>query len=441
MSILVYFFDPYMRFLLGAAYNIQQTLEGFRISSSSFIVRDSTGSIVQSYLSPLEAAMFPFGILLLYSLILVVLVTVTSFILARKKGIVMALLILASPGVASTLRLWPSINYLPDSFEIDGTGILGSAWGVFPLLMIGLLTGWSLIIILSDTFDLKDKFRYYYDHLWYSTAVLAGTFFVSDSGTYETSRELQQANQSARQASLYFLQQVKAYDLHCKIAQFTATASCVWASDVQQILNDYATRNERVFPTGGLKSSAEIYNPLRREFSPKRILKIRSELKAYNDLRCPMKEIGHGIRQFSRSSATCQRPPAIFCTSFPDPLNGRVDKENIGRTVAIASECIVPSLVASRAKQERLGSVVAENSRKKHYRWLFFILFSVVVGGKVANATSRAMEFDKRPERERRRSVRLLKSLWFGAKIGIMLPFNFWVLGLVSVSNHWSNNA
>jgi hypothetical protein len=70
----------------------------------------------------------------------------------------------------------------------------------------------------------------------------------------------------------------------------------------------------------------------------------------------------------------------------------------LSRTVAIASECIIPLLVASRARQEKLKAVVADKARTKHFRWLFFILFSLVAGGKVTNATSRAMELDKRPE-------------------------------------------
>jgi hypothetical protein len=102
--------------------------------------------------------------------------------------------------------------------------------------------------------------------------------------------------------------------------------------------------------------------------------------------------------------------------SFPEPLDGHVDKWALDRTVAIASECIIPSLVASRARQEKLQAVVEDKVRTKHFRWLFFILFSLVVGGKVANATSRAIELDKRPEQEKRRLLKLLRPVWLGPK-------------------------
>ncbi len=129
-------------------------------------------------------------------------------------------------------------------------------------------------------------------------------------------------------------------------------------------------------------------------------------------------------------SGTCQSPPGIFCTSFPDPLDGRIDDKVPIRTVAIASECIVPSLVASQARQEKLGAFVAEKARTKHFRWLFFILFSLIVGGKIANATSRAIELDKRPEQEKQRSLKLLRSICLGAKNGVGLALKVCRAGL-----------
>jgi len=108
------------------------------------------------------------------------------------------LLLLALPGVAVTLGLWPNIPYSPDTLVLRGTGMLGSPWGMFPLVLMGLLTGWSVVLILSDLLDFKDKFRHYYDHFWYSMAVLTGVFFVADSNISVAVRELQQVNQSAR---------------------------------------------------------------------------------------------------------------------------------------------------------------------------------------------------------------------------------------------------
>ena len=87
---------------------------------------------------------------------------------------------------------------------------------MFPLVFMGLLTGWSVVVILSDLLDFKDKFRHYYDHLWYSMAILTCLFFVADSNTSQVAQEFQQGNQLARQASAYLLQQVRDYDLQCQ---------------------------------------------------------------------------------------------------------------------------------------------------------------------------------------------------------------------------------
>jgi hypothetical protein len=373
------------------------------------------------------------GILVLYSFLLVGLIVVAAYVFGRWRGVFTALLLLALPGVAAIFGLWPNINYSPETIVIGGTGTLGSPWGMFPLIFMGLLTGWSLVVILSDLLGFKDTFRHYYDHFWYSMAILTGIFFVTDSNMSDVVRELQQTNQEARQASAYLLQQVRSYDLHCQQSRRArrrsgpeqhppiGTISCAWASDVQQKFNEYATRDERAFVVFGPKSSSEIYSLLDRQLSEQQILTLRHELQAYNNSQCPEKALGGGWGQMARPSATCQSPTAIFCTSYPDPLDGHVDDMTSIRTVAIASECITPSLVASRTRQEKLNAVVADKARTKHFRWLFFILFSLVAGGKVANATSRAIELDKRPEQEKQRLLKLLRSICLGTKNGAEL--------------------
>ena len=87
---------------------------------------------------------------------------------------------MASPGVFNVFGLFPDVNYIPHTSVLRGTGVLGSPWGLLPLLILSLLTGWSLVIILVDIIGLGEKFRHYYDHLWYAMAVLAGLFFVAE---------------------------------------------------------------------------------------------------------------------------------------------------------------------------------------------------------------------------------------------------------------------
>jgi hypothetical protein len=447
------FFQPYTSFLLGAAFSIQQTREGLHSTPPVFLFSgQDQSSLYAEMLWPL------FGALLLYSLLLDGLIVIAAYILGRRRGSLIALFLLALPGIASTFGLWPPINYYPDTFFLRGTGMLGSVWGMFPLVSMGLLTGWSVVVILSDWLDFKDKFRHYYDHLWYSTAILTCLFFVADSNRSQLAQEFQRTDQVVRQASAYLLQQVRDYDLQCQEDPSIGTASCAWAVDVQRKLTDYAMEYERDldFSWWGPKSSAEIYNPFpfERKLSPEQILAIRREIKAYNDSRCPV-ERGKGpldngtwlgaraiewSRQ-SRPSAPCRHLPKSFCASRRDPLDEHGEEDRLSgmfQTVAIASECIIPSLVVWRKQQEKLKAVVTDHDRAKHSRWLFFVLFSLVIGGKIANATSRAMELDKRPEQERRRLVGLLRPVWLGAKNAVRWIINPYIPS-PPVDNHRSS--
>jgi hypothetical protein len=423
-----HFFVPYIQFLLGAAYNIAQIIEGLSPTTLTFVIGGADSRLELGYSVPIE---FIGSMLLLYSFLLVGLIVVAAYILGRWRGAFVALLLLVLPGVASIFGFWPDINYSPATIVLGGHGTLGNPLGMFPLVFMGLLTGWSLVVILSDLLGLKDNFRHYYDHVWYALAILTGVFFVMDSNLADVVRELQETHQESRQASAYLLQQVRTYDLQCQQTRrgrrrsgpqpvpSMSTVSCAWASEVQVLLIDYTTSHTRLFQTFGPKSGSDVYSPparIGRELSPEQILTLRREIQAYNNSQCPIEAHGEGWIRYSRSSGTCQRPPSPFCTAFPEPLDGHVNHNVINRTVAIASECIIPLLVASRARQEKLQTIVEDKTRTKYIRWLFFILLSLVVGGKVANATSRAVELDKRPEEEKRRILKFLRPVWLGPK-------------------------
>jgi hypothetical protein len=423
-----HFFVPYIQFLRGAAYNIAQIIEGLSPTTLTFVIGGADSRLELGYAVPIA---FIAGMLLLYSFLLVGLIVVAAYVLGRWRGAFVALLLLILPGVASVFSFWPNINYSPETIVLGGHGTLGNPLGMFPLVLMGLLTGWSLVVILSDLIGLKDKFRHYYDHVWYALAILTGIFFVMDSNIADVVRELQETHQESRQASAYLLQQVRTYDLQCQQTRrgrrrsgpqplpSKGTVSCAWASEVQELLINYTTSHIRLFQTFGPKSGSDVYSPptrIGRELSPEQILTLRREIQAYNNSQCPIEARGEGWIKYAQPLGTCQRPPSPFCTAFPEPLDGHVDHSVTSRTVAIASECIIPSLIASRARQEKLQAVVEDKTRTKYIRWLVFILLSLVVGGKVANATSRVIELDKRPEQEKRRVLKLLRPVWLGPK-------------------------
>ncbi|MGC3743272.1 hypothetical protein, partial [Pseudomonas aeruginosa] len=80
------------------------------------------------------------------------------------------------------------------SFSIGGVGVLGSVMGLIPLLVMATAAGWSITILLYDTLKLTERFRQYYDHFWFLTALAAAIFFVTDSTANENTKRLAEAS-------------------------------------------------------------------------------------------------------------------------------------------------------------------------------------------------------------------------------------------------------
>lgn len=402
------FLTPYLQFLQGAAYNLHQTLDGLGLSSTNFIESATDGTIQSVYYPAL--AIIPFAAaLVLLALLTLPLLLLAGYILGRKKGVAWIILVLMAPGLMSVFDLMPNLNLAPRAYHVGGTGSLGSALGFIPLSLYGVTLGWCLVVILYDTLNLNDRFRHVYDHFWFLGAVLTGIFFIADSGANKEAQELAELSSANRNASLYLLNQVRAYEAYCSEKGLTKTASCRWASRVQQQLNDYAVYHHKIYKEFGPRSSRDIYMSSSRRISDGEIFQIRSEINSYNDERCPVKSLGGGVSLLTPSSGICQRVPANYCTAFPDPPEDFIDKYISARTVALASECILPTLAAHRLQLEKIIAIAAENERAKHYRWLFFVVFSVILGGKIANSTTRVVDMDNRERKERRRVVSLLR--------------------------------
>lgn len=409
MGILYRFLYPYVQFAAGAGWNIEQTFEGLGWVSSNFITRDANGHIIESYWSPWQMATGFTFLLLVYCSLLAIPMLVSAYVIGRKRGILIAFALLLLPGILSVFDLMPEYSLVPEVFVIGGTGNLGSELGILPLVLIGTLTGWCTILILVDVFGLADKFRHAYDHIWFATAILAGFFFVADLRAADNLRSLQEENRASKQGSAYLLHQVIEYQKWCQKNPKVNRLSCQWVSDVQQKLNDYATWDERLFFQLGPMDSLEIYKPIRRALSDEDMTLLRKELIAYNLQLCPVQDLGGGMHQMVGSLSTCQMPPAEFCHAYPDPIDGKINRDGQMDFVAIANECIVPTLVQSRKSQEKQAARVESDRRSKHLRWLFYLAMSVVVGGKIANSTTRLVDFDRRSVPEQGRVLHLLK--------------------------------
>lgn len=363
-------------FLIGAAYNVQQTLEGAGLGSSNFLMKDGTGQITGGYWSPKEAMIFPLLAILLYCLLLSASYCAAGYALSRRKGLLISFSSLILPGVLSAFGYWPNMNFMPDTYHIGGVGSLGSPYGMATLATISLLSGWTITVLATDILGLQEKFRHAYDHLWYSMAILAGLFFVADAGTSQEMRDLQSTTKHVQQASSYLLSQLRDYAKLCRSTSMGKRVSCIWANNIQQDLIDYSVYDEKLYWKLGPKNTQQLYSSFSEKKDSTEIT-IRRELEEFNQIQCPATS-----NQMTMPSSICQRPPAEFCT-------GANDGNYMIRTVTISNECIIPTLVKLRATMEKQVATAEAAARTKHARWLFYILFAGLAGGKVANATAK----------------------------------------------------
>lgn len=212
------FLDPYLQFVAGAALSIQQVMEGFEFSKSGFF---------STYLSGFG---FVALILTLVFLLLLPLIFGAAYTMGRLKGGVIFLCVLIAPGVLNLIGIFPELQYSSPSFSIGGVGVLGSVMGLIPLLVMATAAGWSITILLYDTLKLTERFRQYYDHFWFLTALAAAIFFVTDSTANENTKRLAEASRVAQDSSRYLLLQVRRYQDYCKLNGLESTKSCQWSN-------------------------------------------------------------------------------------------------------------------------------------------------------------------------------------------------------------------
>jgi hypothetical protein len=401
------FLYPYISLLHGAAWNIHQSLEGIGALNSSFVERDAAGHIVSGYWSPAEAVLPILGFLILVALSLLAAVAIAGYIIGRKRGLFIALGVVALPGILNIAGFWPAINNFPDVYNIGEGPWLGSTSSMLTLVTLCAAAGWCLVITCVDFFPLRTRFWLSYDHLWYASGLLAGVIFVGESHIAERARNFQDEVRTSQQANAYLLRQVSAYDQWCSQNSLSGLISCRWASTAQQTLLNYSTEPAVIYADQGPSASTDIYAPYQLHPADTEVEKIRLEISAYNHQLCPITDLGGGVRKLATLSAHCQETPASYLGAYPDPLNGKVDRDSFGIPIALDIEGIVPTLVRNSARLRLLSAQLKQDERAKEYRWMYYLLFAAVTGGKIAGATIKIAKIDERESAALKRSLHL----------------------------------
>lgn len=308
------FFMPYFMACYSAGYAILQTLDGLGIASTNFLEFNVQGQLVNSYFSPSEAALGFTAMVLLFFVFLLPMTLLSSWILSKKKGMIICLFIILLPGVLSTLGWFPHIQWLPLRYELDGAGNTGHTTGMGVLVFLALLLGWVSTIIISDLFFTGEKFRQWTDVFLILTALTSGVFWVSDREIASEKKDYSETINEINGAAQYLLHQTKDYSRMCIDNRITDTASCQWASYVQERLENIASQKSSVVEYLIPANNADFYHIGAEK--PETANAIRKELNDYNKKSCPSIEISNSSTRIPLPSYLCQEPPPAYCNAI-----------------------------------------------------------------------------------------------------------------------------
>ncbi|WP_252367392.1 hypothetical protein, partial [Escherichia coli] len=387
-----------------------QTLDGMGVISTNFVEMNAQGALLSSYWSPNKVAVVLGGCFLELFILLLPFVFLSSWILARKKGLIICFVLLITPGLLSLCHLLPAIQWLPLTYEIGGTGATGNAAGLGSLSFIGLLSGWVLAVIISDIFATGEKFRQWTDIFLILTAVGNGIFWVSDREVTVGKTAYEKTITEINDAAKYLLFQVKDYSRMCYNNGFTDMSSCQWASYIQETLENIASTKssviEYVIPEN-LDTFYRIPEYYSNQVSPD---KIRQEFQDFNKKLCPNKSLSKTITQLPSPSRWCQTPPPAYCNAIQE---GKY-KTDMSDRFAVANECVTTSLLRYRQVLLKEQARLSLSKNAPHYRWMWFIAMSFFIGGKIANVMTKIGNVENRLITEKHRvKFILLKTCGF----------------------------
>ena len=419
---MILFFYPYIMLCYSAGYALLQTLDGMGVISTNFVEMNAQGALLSSYWSPNKVAVVLGGCFLELFILLLPFVFLSSWILARKKGLIICFVLLITPGLLSLCHLLPAIQWLPLTYEIGGTGATGNAAGLGSLSFIGLLSGWILAVIISDIFATGEKFRQWTDIFLILTAVGNGLFWVSDREVTVGKTAYEKTITEINDAAKYLLFQVKDYSRMCDNNGLTEMSSCQWASYIQETLENIASTKssviEYVIPEN-LDTFYRIPEYYSNQVSPD---KIRQEFQDFNKKLCPNKSLSKTITQLPSPSRWCQTPPPAYCNAIQE---GKY-KTGMSDRFAVANECVTTSLLRYRQVLLKEQARLSLSKNAPHYRWMWFIAMSFFIGGKIANVMTKIGNVENRLITEKHRvKFILLKTCGFILRILIRCAILF----------------
>lgn len=367
--------------------------------STNFVEMNAQGFPVSSYWSPNEVAVILSALFLAFLILLLPFACLSAWILARRKGLLICLLLLIVPGILSLFHLLPAIRWLPSTYAISGTGATGNPVGIGSLSFIGLLCGWVFTILINDIFTTGEKFRQWADIFLILTALGNGVFWVSDREATAGKTAYEQTITDMTDSANYLLAQVKDYSQMCENNGLSATQSCQWASYIQETLQNIASTKSSAIEYVIPESIDDFYRVPGDNVNADKADKIRQEFQNYNESLCPASFVSKQITIIPAPSRWCQSPPPVYCNAIQE---GKF-KTDMTERFAVANECIITSLLRYREVLSKEALRLSLSKNNPHYRWIWFIVMSFFIGGKVANVMTKISDVDSRKDAERKR--------------------------------------
>lgn len=372
------FIKPYVLFCYSATYSILQILDGTGLISTISYGTSPQSPFATIIFSADEQARSLLPMIIISMVIIASIFITAAFFYGQVKGVVLCIFLLFLPGILSISGYFPAIRWLPFYYSIGGSDEVGSPTGISCLIIAGMILGWATFILAQYAIKAGENFRTVLDIMLILTASANGIFWVHDKEVGSINSLYQETSVDMNKASLYLLKQVEYYDEQCNSGLVKSKSSCHWASQIQSHLKDYAYASPEYLIRFTPNSVRDFYKPY--DMPESEVDEIRNEISKFNEITCPVIRLGQGVTKMATSSRLCQETPQQFCNAI---IENRFMEVASGE-VAVASECVFSSILRNKEILNKQKAELNESSHSNNFRWLWFILLSIFLGGKIA---------------------------------------------------------
>lgn len=336
---------------------IMQNLEGLHIFS---IWQGLFINYLTSYIA--------LSILLTLLIILVVLLNIHSaFYLSNLAGL-WSLILWLIPGIFSLIIGKPLITLSGPSTYYIGSGAVGTGLGNLYDAIIIAIFAWSLFTIITVFIKTTQRYKHIYDVVWYSLALSAIFFFANE---------------------IYLRELKSSVD-----------------SDFSKLKNGYTTLSQQFSNTQNLcktiKNKSEGFDSFCKWVEPtKSYIDFKSEnisdVSLYHDDMITLDDLMTHHRFLSNQKEEIQYIKNLDKTVCSNEdyshLCSKIDFQlAINSEDLFTKHLLSPDVIITKMNQQYIGfkKRYKENSQWEDYnndRWIYFLTFAFVVGGKIAIST------------------------------------------------------